>query len=255
MHRSLGGGAIKRSMCSSSCEPGAPVADPESVRRAGPTESQLGVTNSLPRLSEPPFPIGHSLLGRPGGVHEKKKKKTTSGLCDCNETCSSGGGGFVAGEPMSCFFSSFSKPFVFVSVQEQRNPIPPASPLAFQTLSPAPPPPPPPSPSRTAHCLPRGLFIYGGRRRTVCFVLAVNNGPQSALMDYSNIWYPPVSLPHPLTPSPPLSLYVSVFFFLFLTSLCLDFFCLFLRSVSLSHPNMLGGLEASFITHTQTCLL
>lgn len=44
---------------------------------------------------------------------------------------------------------------------------------------------------------PRAVYLRGEMRRRagpVCFVLAVNNGPQSVLMDYSNIWYPPVSL-------------------------------------------------------------
>ncbi|TKS71459.1 hypothetical protein D9C73_005089 [Collichthys lucidus] len=53
---------------------------------------------------------------------------------------------------------------------------------------------------KTAHCLPRRLFIYGGEMRRrggpVCFVLAVNNGPQSVLTDYSNIC--PPSLPRPV---------------------------------------------------------
>lgn len=94
---------------------------------------------------------------------------------------------------------------------------------------------------------PRAVYLRGETRRgaePVCFVLAVNNGPQSVLMDYSNIWYPPVSLSPSLRLArhPPLLFFPDVSLFRFL--------CLFLRSVSLSHPNMLGGLEARFITHT-----
>lgn len=105
---------------------------------------------------------------------------------------------------------------------------------------------------------PGAVYLRGGgmRRRAgpVCFVLAVNNGPQSVLMDYSNIWYPPVSLSLSLL----LSLFLSSLlpvspclpFLLFSYVSLFRFLCLFLRSVSPSHPNMLGGLEAKFITHT-----
>lgn len=58
---------------------------------------------------------------------------------------------------------------------------------------------------------PGAVYLRGEmrRRRTgrVCFVLAVNNGPQSVLMDYSNIWYPPVSL-SPFTPTAPSSIFL-----------------------------------------------
>ena len=143
----------------------------------------------------------------------------------------------------------------FFLVLEQRNLIPPAPPLALpNSLASS------PSPSFSLKDSPLSalwaVYLRGEMRRRggpVCFVLAVNNGPQSVLMDYSNIWYPPVSLSLslslslsfspslrlPLPPFPP-SLRLSLFRF---------FFCLFLRSLSLSHPNMQGGLEARFITH------
>lgn len=58
---------------------------------------------------------------------------------------------------------------------------------------------------------PGAVYLRGEMRRRrmgpVCFVLAVNNGPQSVLMDYSNIWYPPVSL-SPFTPATPPSIFL-----------------------------------------------